>query len=432
MKELSQATVCCVDHGLFLPVAQTLAKSFKRVLYHTPDSIEGFPTINKCLIGDGFEGVERCDDIWKVKHEVDAWVFPDIQHSGLQLELESQGFPVWGSRAADEIETNRELFHKTLKKLGLDCPKYRVVKGLTNLRLFLADNEGPFFIKISKYRGSLETTKFRSWERDEGLLDVWAVRFGPAKEHIPFLVFDPIDTPLEIGGDTYCIDGQFPELMVHGEEWKDRAYLGTITTRTEMPDDIQKVLDAFGPVLEGYRYRNAWSMELRKTDDAAFFIDPCCRWSQPATASRLELFSNIADIIYYGAHGQLIEPEPAAAFAAECVLTTKVEKGAWRAVEVPKELAGCIRLNDCCEIDGMVCFPPDDSRGESIGWLVAIGDTIEDTIEIMKTYADNLPDGMEADTDALVDLLAELKTAEEAGVEFSEDPIPEPETALNV
>ncbi len=47
-------------------------------------------------------------------------------------------------------------------------------------------------------------------------------------------------------------------------------------------------------------------------------------------------------------------------------------------------------------------------------------------------YADELPDGIEADTDALVDLLAEIQQAEEKGVEFSDDEVPDPETALNV
>ncbi len=103
MKEVSQVTALIFDHSLFLPLARKLAKTYKRVLYFSPWE-EGFPTLNKCIIGDGFPDIERCNDIWRVKNEIDVAIFPDIQHSGLQLELESQGIAVWGSRGGDSLE----------------------------------------------------------------------------------------------------------------------------------------------------------------------------------------------------------------------------------------------------------------------------------------------------------------------------------------
>jgi len=73
-------------------------------------------------------------------------------------------------------------------------------------------------------------------DEDSGILDVWAVRFGPAQNMVRFIVCEPIDTPLEIGGDTYCVDGQWPSLMLHGDEKKDKGYIGTVTKREDMPE----------------------------------------------------------------------------------------------------------------------------------------------------------------------------------------------------
>lgn len=428
MKDLKDITCCVVDHGLFIPVAQRLAKGFKRVLYHSPWE-EGFPTINKCIVGDGFADIERCDDIWKAKKEIDLFVFPDIQNSGLQLELESQGFPVWGSRDGDSIEINRQKFHKILSQAGLEVPTFTTIKGLTKLRDYLKGKENKF-IKISKYRGSLETCQWRSWHEDEGLLDVWAVRFGPAKELVPFMVFEPIDTDLEIGGDTYCIDGEWPSLMIHGDEWKDKGFLGTITERKDMPEHIQEVLDAFGPVLKEYRYRNNFSMELRVVNDKAYFIDPCCRGPLPATGSQLELYGNYPEIIWYGANGMLIDPEPTAQFSAECIVKSKGEKGQWKKTVVPDELKDALKLSNCCEIDGAVCFPADDSHGEDIGWLISTGNTISDTIETMKEYESLLPSGLSIGIESLANLLKEIHESEKKGIEFTEQTVPEPAIVL--
>src|SRR5258708_15118766 len=118
MSEVSSKTVLCVDHGLFLPLAIKLAESFQRVLYYSPWE-KGFPILNDCVIGDGFENVERVDDIWEHLKDVDLFLFPDLQHSGLQLHLESLGKRVWGSREGDDLELSRSFLKHPQAQLGL-------------------------------------------------------------------------------------------------------------------------------------------------------------------------------------------------------------------------------------------------------------------------------------------------------------------------
>jgi hypothetical protein len=433
MKEASEVTALVFDHGLFIPVARRLAKKFKRVLYTTPWA-KGFTTINDCVIGDGFGDIERVDDFWPMKKEIDMFVFPDIQHAGLQLELEAQGFPVWGSRNGDSLEIYRQKFHRILGELGLDVPKFEPVLGLDRLREHLRDKEDKY-IKISKHRGTLETTHWRNWDLDEGTLDYWAVKLGPAKNKVTFYVFDAIDTPLEIGGDTYNIRGQWPSLMLHGDERKDRGYLGAVTARADMPEQVQEILSAFGPELGKYGYINQWSMEVRVKDEHSFFIDPCCRGGLPSTGAQLMVWENWPEIVLAGAHGELVEPEAQAMFAAECVLTMKTAHAAgaslWGKTRIREELAEWVKFGGCCEIDGAICFPPDDSHGEEVGWLIATGDTIRETIQTMQERAKLLPDGLTAGVDSLGELLTEIRQAEAEGIAFTPQRVPGPEILLS-
>lgn len=429
MKPINEITACVVDNGLYIPLARHLAKTYKRVLYHTHWET-GFPTVNDCIIGDGFPDIERCDDIWKVKGDVDLWIFPDIYRSGLQKELVSQGRLVWGSRTGDSIEIKREMFHRLLEETGLQVPKFVVKVGLTELREFLKDKEDKY-IKISKFRGSLETSKFRNYDLDKSLLDEWELEFGPSGELIRFLVFDKIETELELGCDTFCIDGKFPDLMLNAFEAKDEGYLGTVTEREDMPQSIQDVLTAFGPVMGEHGYRNAFSMEIRHvSDDEWYFIDGCQRFPMPGTASQFTIWGNYAEIVYEGAQGRVMRPEPTAKFVSECVLTIKSDPWAWGKVRFEGEIADYCHLSNCCMIDGAICWPPDEHHGNEIGWLVATGDTIEELVETMKERVEMLPDGVTCKMTALMDLIQEVHTAHENEIPFTGQEVPEPTIAV--
>lgn len=426
MKDVKDVTACVFDHGLFIPLAHALAKKYKRVLYHTPAE-RAFNRVNEWCVGDGFPDIELCEDIWPVKKEIDLFVFPDIQHSGLQNELVSQGFAVWGSKGGDSIELQRMKFHRLLEKLGLEMPPFITKRGWTDVREHLRHEENKY-IKISKYRGNLETCHWRNWELDEGMLDSWAVEFGPVKEEILFMVVDDIDTKLEIGGDTYCVGGKWPSIMLHGDERKDECYFASVTQREDMPDGIQDVLDAFGPVLGAEGYANQWSMEIRVKDGKNYFIDPTCRGGLPSTASQIAIWDNLPEIVWAGGNGELIDPEVDEddKFSAECLLTMKREEGGWGKTRVPPELEDAMSLRNCCMVEGATCFPPNDIRGDEIGWLVAKGSTMEETVERMLEYKKLLPDGVVGHTEGLADVIKEIQAAEEQGIEFTDQEVPQP------
>jgi hypothetical protein len=436
MKDISDCIFHIYDNGLFaVPLAQALARKAKEVWITTPWET-GFSTINTGILGDGFENFKRMDDIWTRKNDVSCFVFPDIQHAGLQLELESQGFPVWGPRLGDQQELNRELFMKTLKRVGLEVPPHVVKVGLDALGEHLLDAED-VYIKISKYRGSFETFHWRSWDLDKSSLALWRVRLGPAGDHLRFLVFDKIDTKLEIGIDTTCVDGRWPSICLHGIEAKDEAYLSAMTPRNKMPQQILDVQEAFSPIFSATRSRMQFSAEVRVLDGVGYFTDPTCRGGLPSTASQIEAWDNLPEMIWAGANGELLEPEVAkdsegddVGFTAEAILTIKGDKQIWGETIIPPELVRWIKPCYCCEIDGKLCFPPDESHGNAIGWLVATGSTAKKAVDKINEYADALPDGVTANTESLANVLAEIHEEKKQGIEFSPLEIPEPEVVL--
>lgn len=422
MKPLSQVTCCVVDCGLFLPMALRMAESCERVLYYNPDR-PAYPTLKKAIIGDGFDNVECVDNYVEHKGDIDLFCFPDVNRGWDQVDLVNQGKLVWGSRLGDQLELDRVFFLEKLQELGLDVPPYEVVTGVTELRAYLHDKEDKY-IKVSKWRGDFETTHWRDWKKDGGWLDWLAVNFGALKDQVEFLVFDKIDTDLEIGGDTYCVNGRWPDYMLHGIEWKDKSYFSAVTRRSEMPEQLQVVMDRFRPVLGQFNYRNQWSMEVRVKDDKAYFIDATCRGGMPSTASQHLLWKNFPEIVYYGAAGELVEPEPAGMFSIECMVTSKTGKDTYDEVDLPESLERWCRFSSCCRLGDVFAFPPDEHHSGELGWLCAIGDSPSATLERIKQLADDLPDGLDADVESMAGVIKEIDSAQQQGIPFTEQKMP--------
>lgn len=426
MKAVKDIIACVVegDAGLYLPVAQRLARDCKQVLYKCGDR-PSFPTIDKGVIGEGFENILRIDDVWDYLDTTDLYVFPDIGNDSLQLELVRQGKPVWGSKRGDLLEVNRRYFMNKLIDLDLPVPKYQLIIGLTKLREFLKDKTDKF-IKISKYRGTMETEHWKDWASSSTFLDQIAVAFGPTQDLVPFVVCDKIDTPNEFGCDTYCVNGEWPSEVLRADEYKDKALIAAVTSRDDLPEEIKAVANALTPEFKKLGYTNFFSMELRDE----YLIDPTCRGGLPSIGSQMELWHNFSEIIWSGANGELVDPHPLWKFSCECVLSTKAVRKGWAVFEIPKHLKQWVKIGRCCQIDGKVCIPKTSMDDEDVGWLVAPGDTPEEAIQNMLDSAKDLPDGLSAATFMLPDLLASIRAGESDGVKFSKQPMPKPEEAV--
>jgi len=427
VKNTQDITALFADTGLFIHVARRLAREYKKVLYWSPWET-AFPHFRDDIVGDGYGDIIRVESPEDVEDEIDLAVFPDIGFSGLQKRLVKKGTPVWGCRDADELEARRGKFMEVLKTTDLPVPQHEKIKGVTNLRLFLADHPDQY-VKVDTYRGDFETFHFRSMDEDESILDEMAAKLGPLKDNLVFWVFAPIDTEIEDGIDTYCIDGQWPETVIHGIENKDKSYIGAFQKFEDCPHETRCVNEAFSPILKQYGYRGMFCTEVRITKDGeSFFIDPTCRMPSPPSQCLCEMIGNLGEIIWHGANGILVEPEQTAKIGAQAIF--HVDRDHWGVFQIPEEIEQFVKISFSCKSNGLICVPPDPQGISEVGWCVGIGDTIEDAIGHLREVVDKMPAGVNVEFGSLADLLKELKTAEGVGVELTEQKIPEPEIIL--
>ena len=88
-------------------------------------------------------------------------------------------------------------------------------------------------------------------------------------------------------------------------------------------------------------------------------------------------------------------------------------------------------VSDCCQLDGKIWWPSDGAKPIcEIGWLLAVGDTPTEVARKMNKQADMLPDGAEASVESLADILREITAEEEAGIKFTDQPLPDPDIVL--
>lgn len=431
MTDLSSKTVLVLDSGLFLPLAFRLARDFGKVLFYAPDSAP-FPTPNVAVIGDGFDQVERVSDLWVHHVPWDLIVIPDVGHSDLQMGLSGGGLPIFGSKTGDFLELDRQKLKDFQHESGLEVPPYEVVVGLSNLRSYIKEHPD-CYVKISKYRGLTETHHAINETVDGPWLDMLAVKLGPLADRFRFIVEQPIEAVAEEGFDGFCIDGKFPKVAVHGLEGKDKSYLGAVVPYEELPEQLRQVNEKLSPVLSKHRYRNFFSTEVRITEDGlGYLVDPTCRHASPAGECLHELVGNLSDIIWEGARGNLVEPEYTAKFAAQAIIDHPGDHEHWRLLEVPKEVEQWVKIYACCQVDGALAIPPFLWSSEIIGSVVGIGDTIEDAIDALKEHAEALDgQGLTVHIESLVDVLKSIQDEEDAGVPFTDEPVPKPETALD-
>lgn len=376
---LKSKTALVWDNGIFTEIAVTLAQSFGRVLYYVPWT-SGMPKSNALMIGEGLDGVERIASPWSHFDEIDIWIFPDVYEGDLQDWLASKGKRVWGCRGGAELEIDRPVSKEACKKLGIDIGPYKVITGLDALRKHLKANDDQW-VKISGTRGDMETFGSKSYEKIEPRLDELEHNLGALKKVITFTVEKGINDAVETGYDGYCIDGKFPKGAMTGVEVKDEAYLMKTIRWNDLPEQVRTVNEKLSPALKRYGYRGFISTEVRCTKDGkAYLIDPCCRAGSPPNELYQVMMANMAEAIWHGSQGEVIEPEFKAKWGAEVLLISEWADQNWMQVSFPKEVRENVKLRNFCMIEGQYYVIPQWTGCAEIGAVVAMGNTPDEAI----------------------------------------------------
>lgn len=415
---LKDKTVLVVDNGLFVELAKTLSKSFKKVYYYMSWK-SAFPKSNQYIVGVGIEGIERIWNMWDYIDKVDLFVFPDVYDGDLQKYLVNQGKLVWGSKKGEEMELYRDKMKEYMKRIGLYVTNFKVVKGIDNLREYLKENKN-VYVKINQLRGNFETFKSESYSLSEPKLDEIEYTLGAMKNIQEFIVEDSYDDACEVGVDMFSIDGKFPTETLVGIEVKDLGYVGRFMKYSDISSKITDFNTKIAPALEAYKYRGFMSTEIRiSKDKPPYMLDMCSREPSPPGELWQLMYENLADIIWYGAQGYLIDPVVDNEYGVEALIHSSWADKNWQAVTFPEEVRDNIKLRNACKIDDKYYCVPQAVGLPEIGAVVAEGKTLDEAIQKLKDIAEQVQGYyLEIKIESIDAAIKEFETLEEYGVKI--------------
>lgn len=417
-KDLSQETVCVVSSPLFCSLAERLGREFKKCYLHVPVS-GSFVTTNAGLVGTGLENVEKVDSVFGTHfEEISLFVFPDLGHAALQIQLEKMGKRVWGARNAEELEVYRGVCKKEMTKLSLPVQPWRVLTGIDNLREHLMAHENQH-VKIDKWRGLTETFFSPSYETVEPKIDEIQQKLGGFKDMAEFIVEDDLPDRVEIGLDCYSIDGQFPSKTLVGIEAKDCGYCAQFVEYASIPEELRRWTDSMAPLLAQYGMRGFLSNEIRiGKDKVPYMIDACMRAGSPPSELYQEFYLNIAQILWHGAEGILVDPEPIAKFGVQVVLKSSwAAESQWQPVLIDPKFERNLKLVDYVVIDGKKFVVPLEEHMAEIGSVIGWGDTLDEAIAMVTEAGESIQGyGIKFSMGSIEDIQEEIEKLEELGV----------------
>ncbi len=391
-EDFKTRSVAVVDNGIYGALAQKLSETFGKVFYTSP-WVADYPVSSHTEVAEGFSDFERVDDIWGIVDDVDLFVFPDSHQGPLQEylaewqwpytdelgeHLEKHGKRVWGSRRGDELELYREEARAYFKTLDIPQPPYEVVSGMTALRNYIKSRDKEkLWIKISRTRGDTETFSVEGYDLSKNRLDELDASLGPVAEYRDFIVEEDLPDTLDLAIDTYSIDGKFPSRAMLGNEKKDQGYVCVVKDWADMPPKMTEIYEKLTPALKGYQYRNFLALECRTGKNGMWLSDPCCRAGSPVSELEMNMIGNLAEIMWQGADGVLVDPEYKGKYGFEVIVQSPWVDDHPLKVEFPAKFRDQIKLRYASQFpDGTWIMP--QKAGPVFGTVVAYGDNLDD------------------------------------------------------
>lgn len=393
--------------GQYPSMAIRLAKDFDCVYYCT-NWQHSFPKYNQYCAGMNVPEIERVDSPFEVLDEVDIIVFPDLFFGEFQDWLRKRGYKVFGSGSLEKIETHRDEFFEMQEELGLPVSKYEVVKGMNALKKHLKNKENKW-VKSNVIRGNGETFHYKNEKLSQSRLNEMHHTLGAYSEEAVFCVCDPVDDCVEIGHDTFIVDGEQPKNVMVGVEMKDASYLSKVVPYEKIPDVLKTLDSKFKDIFRNGQYRGNFSTEVRWDGKKGYCGDLTLRLPQPPSDLQQLLFDNYSEIIWQVAHGEV--PEIKVSQKYGCQIIMKCSLGEPVAIYYPDKYKDNVKIKNLMYKDGVPYHVPfSDIEMEEIGSVVATGNTMHEAIENAKKIAKEVQgDCLKIDGDSLDEAAEEIK-----------------------
>jgi hypothetical protein len=415
----SELRAVVVDNigGAYVPIAHRMSDFFDKVYYHSVNQ-SPFPRISLDKIGIGYDDIERLDDFWSSLSLFDVVIFTDIYFSDWGERLRKIGKLVWGGCQSDVIETDRKLFKDELSNVGMLVAPTKYINGITDLLEYLKGSKDKW-IKMSYYRGEMETFHHINWSQSQVWADDLKREMGPLGETVEFIIEDSIDSIAEVGYDGYCINGIHPQSALWGLEVKDCCYVGKQSLNSDMPQPVQYVNTTFSPVLQKYKHTGFYSTEIRYTKDGdSYYTDPCLRAGSPPSNTYLDMIDNWDDIIVEGAKGNVVEPKFRAKYGVEIILKSGHATDNYLPVSFDPKYSKNVKLKGSFYINDSNYIIPFKHAGidmSEFGSVVVVGDDLPSIVNQALEIASNVECyGINYDNNALDKAMETLSKVEEA------------------
>ena len=380
----SNLSVCVVDNSgaFYISIAKRLSESFNRTYYYSVNQ-SPFPRQALDQVGKGYDSIIKIDEFWSSLDLFDIIVFPDIYFNDWGSVLRKMGKLVWGGCESEILETNRKVFKTEMVDVGMPVPPTQYVTGVTELEKVLTPLKDKW-IKISYYRGELETFHHIDIQHTKQWLIEISYKMGPLSETMEFLIEDPIESIAETGCDGWCVNGNYPDQMIWGVEIKDMGYIGKRSNYNELPVPVKEVNDKFKPVLQKYKHTGFYSTEIRYTKEGvAYYTDACMRAGSPPSNTYMAMIDNWDEIISEGCKGNLVSPNFIAEYGVEIMLKSAHCNEGYLNISYPMEYGENIKLKGSFKVEDeeyVIPFPQAAFDMEEFGSVVVVGNNLEEII----------------------------------------------------
>jgi hypothetical protein len=408
-------TVLIFDYGMGVPFAERLGREFKKVGYYTP-WLSSYPTANDLQVGAGFDNVERIKDFWKATDEYDLICFFDTHTEDYAEYLRNHGRLVFAPGRAEVLELDRWKGRKIQKAVGLSVQATEHIIGLPNLKKRLQQVKDRY-VKLSLFRGEIETFCHKDYESSEPYLDKLAVSLGINKDTVEFIIEEKIKGGTEIGYDGFTVDGQYPSFCMMGWEVKDTSYVGKVLEYKNLFKPVKDVNDKLAVFFKKCQTRSMFSTEVKIVGGKGYLIDPTVRAPFPPSFVEMEMYENFGEFVYNAAQGKMIELKPVATYGVEAIMGSEFSEDNPLEVTFPKEMSKWVKLAGGCKIGGKYYILPGDSKNHYVS-AVGTGKTVDEAVANVQKVIDKIEAfqlSKSFDKQSVLDKIAEGK---KAGISF--------------
>lgn len=374
------------DHGLYTNLAARLGRETPVAYFST--WANAAPFSRDVLPGTGLEGVERVDDpvAFILDGKASALIVPDLYLTDYERLARGMEIPTFGPGGGARIETDRWFLKEFLEAHKFPVIQSDEIAGIGHFRDYLkAPANDDKFIKLSTFRGDMETRHHRHWRGSRAWFEHQAGQLGPGGDLMRFIAERPIPSEIETGIDTYFRDGWVLPMIV-GYEIKDAGYIGVRAEDwKELPREVRRLAGALAEYFNEQSYNGFFSNEMRVLKDGTVYMtDATCRVPSPPGGVMMAACRNFAAMVLKDKAPDYGE----ARYFCEIILKSGWVANHFLEISYPPEMEERLAFHNHCKIGEATWAIPHRWGHQEFGSACGWGETLEEAAGMAQETAE--------------------------------------------